>query len=103
MSEEKGLFERLRERGDEMLSQVSAELMKNPHFMKAMEGALRGKQKVDEAATRALRTMNIPTRSEFKKALSRIDALEGELASLKAKLRKAPARRPAVAKAGRKK
>ena len=94
MSEEKGLFDRLRERGDEVLAQVSGELMSNPHFMKAMEGALRGKQKIDEAAAKALRGMNIPTRTEFKKALSRVEALEGEVAGLKARLKKAQAKAP---------
>lgn len=103
MSGQKGLFERLKERGDEMLAQLSGELMQNPRFVKAMEGALRGKQKIDEAAGRALRTMNIPTRSEFKKALARLEALEGEVASLKAKLGKAAGRKPGGAKRARKK
>ena len=94
MSEEKGLFDRLKERGDEMLAQVSGELMQNPHFMKAMESALRGKQKIDQGAARALKSMNIPTRSEFKRALTRIEALEHEIATLKAKLKKAPASAP---------
>ena len=39
----------------------------------------------DEAVARALRNMNIPTRTEFKKAVRRIDALEAEVADLKAK------------------
>jgi polyhydroxyalkanoate synthesis regulator phasin len=94
MSEEKGLFDRLKERGDEMLAQVSGELMQNPHFMKAMESALRGKQRIDEGAARALKSMNIPTRSEFKKALTRIEALEHEISTLKAKVKKAPASAP---------
>ena len=94
MSEDKGLFDRLKERGDEMLAQVSGELMQNPHFMRAMEGALRGKQKIDEGAARALKSMNIPTRSEFKKALTRIEALEHELLAVKAKLKKSPASTP---------
>ena len=94
MSEEKGLFDRLKERGDEMLAQVSGELMQNPHFVKAMEGALRGKQKIYEGAARALKSMNIPTRSEFKKALARIESLEHELLAVKAKLKKGPASTP---------
>jgi hypothetical protein len=102
MSEEKGLFDRLKERGDEMLAQVSGELMQNPHFMRAMEGALRGKQKIDEGVARALKSMNIPTRSEFKKALVRIEALEHELLSAKAKLKKAPASTPRKAAAQKK-
>jgi hypothetical protein len=99
MSEEKGLFDRLRERGDLVLTQVSGELMSNPHFMKALEGAVRGKQKFDEAAAKALRGMNIPTRTEFKRALSRIEALEGEVVGLKARLEKAAARTAAAPKA----
>ncbi len=67
-----------------MLTQVSGELMSNPKFMKAMEAAWQGKAKLDEAAARALKTMNIPNRAEFKKALRRIEALEAELAGLKA-------------------
>jgi polyhydroxyalkanoate synthesis regulator phasin len=78
------VFERLKARGEEVLTQVSGELMSNPRFMKAMEAAWQGKAKLDEAVARALKTMNIPTRTEFKKALRRIEALEQELSTLKA-------------------
>ena len=47
---------------------------------------------------RALRGMNIPTRSEFRKALSRVESLEHELEALKAKLKKGPAGRTARGK-----
>lgn len=79
------LFGRLKARGEEMFTQASAQLMQNPQFVKAMQGALKGKQALDEAAARALKQMNIPTRTEFKKALSRIEALERELAEQRAK------------------
>ena len=104
MSEEKGLFERLKdlkERGDEMLTQISGELMQNPHFMKAMEGAMRGKQKLDAAAAQALRGMNIPTRSEFKRALSRVESLEHEVETLKARLKKPAGKTARGKKAGK--
>jgi polyhydroxyalkanoate synthesis regulator phasin len=94
-----GLLGRLKARGEEVLAQVSSELMANPHFMKAMEGALRGKHLVDEAVGRVLKTMNLPTRSEFKKALGRIEALEREVSALKARP-KAPRRRKAAASHG---
>jgi BMFP domain-containing protein YqiC len=83
MTDENSVFQKLRARGEEVFSQVSGELMANPHFMKAVQGAMRGKEKLDEAAARALKTMNVPTRTEFKKALRRIEALEEELADLK--------------------
>ncbi len=104
MSQDKGLFERLKdlkERGDEMLTQISGELMQNPHFMKAMEGAMRGKQRLDAAAAQALRGMNIPTRSEFKRALSRVESLEQEVETLKAKLKKPAGKNARGKKAGK--
>lgn len=84
------LLDRLKARGEEVFAQVSAQLMANPQFMKAVESALKGKQVLDQAAGRALKQMNIPTRSEFKKALGRIDALEREVAALKARPAPAP-------------
>ncbi len=86
-----GVFDLLKAKGEEVFAQVSSELMANPRFMKAMEAAFKGKAKLDEAAARALRSANIPTRTEFKRALRRIDALETQVQELKA----APARKPA--------
>ncbi len=93
MTVDSGFLNRLRSRGEEVLTQVSAELSSNPRFMQAMAGALRGKEKLEEAVARVLRQMNVPSRSELKRALARIDALERDLAGLKAKARaKSPAR-----------
>jgi polyhydroxyalkanoate synthesis regulator phasin len=78
------VFDRLKAKGEQVFAQVSGELMKNPQFVKAMQAAWQGKERLDEAAARALKTMNIPTRTEFKKALRRIEALESELQALKA-------------------
>jgi polyhydroxyalkanoate synthesis regulator phasin len=80
----RSVFDRLKERGEEVLNQLSNDLMANPHFVKAMQGAVKGKEKLEEGVTQALRGMNIPTRTEFKKALSKIEALERELAVQKA-------------------
>jgi polyhydroxyalkanoate synthesis regulator phasin len=85
MTQEMSLLERLKARGEEVFGQISTELMANQQFMKAVEGALRGKQKLEEAVGHALKTMNVPTRSELKKALARIEALEREVVGLKAK------------------
>jgi polyhydroxyalkanoate synthesis regulator phasin len=93
-----GFLGRLRTRGEEMLTQVSAELSSNPRFMQAVAGAMRGKEKLEQAVSRALRKMNVPSRSELKRAVARIEALERELAALKAKSRQkrkgSAARRP---------
>lgn len=80
----RSVFDRLKERGEEVLNQLSADLMSNPHFIKAMQSAVKGKEKLEEGVTQALQGMNIPTRTEFKKALSKIESLERELAVQKA-------------------
>jgi hypothetical protein len=80
---QRGVFDFLRSRGEEFLAQVSNELLGNPRFLKAMQAAIRGKEWVDEAVAQALRTMNVPSRTEFKRALSRIETLERELADVR--------------------
>jgi len=91
MAIDHGLLDRLRSRGEEVLTQVSGELMSNPRFLKAMEGAMRGKERLEDAVGQALKQMNVPTRTELKRALSRIETLEREVASLKAKAKSRPA------------
>ena len=100
MTVDRGLLDRLRSRGEEVLTQVSGELMSNPRFLKAMEGAMRGREKIEEAVGQALKQMNVPTRSELKRAVSRIETLEREVAALKAKGKSRPAapRKPAPRK-----
>jgi polyhydroxyalkanoate synthesis regulator phasin len=83
VSESQNVFERIRARGEEVFGQVSQELMKSPHFVKAVQGALKGKEKLDEAVGKALKTLNVPTRTEFKRVVSRLEALEAQIASLK--------------------
>lgn len=97
MTKPSSVFDRLKARGEEVFAQVSNELMSNPHFLKALQGAYKGKEKLDEAVVAALKRMNIPTRTEFKKAVRRIEALEHELAALKAKPARAPRKRAAKA------
>ena len=98
MTLDPGFLNRLRSRGEEVLTQVSAELSSNPRFMQAMAGALRGKEKLEQAVSRVLRQMNVPSRSELKRALARIDALEREVAARKAKARAKPPGRRAPAR-----
>ena len=73
------MFDFLRTKGSAVMAQVSDELMKNPAFLRALATAYRGKERLDGAVGHALKTMNVPTRSEFKRAVARIEALEREL------------------------
>ena len=49
MTIDRGLLDKIRSRGEEVLTQLSGELMANPRFMKAMEGAVKG-GRVEQAA-----------------------------------------------------
>jgi polyhydroxyalkanoate synthesis regulator phasin len=82
---QKNVFDTIRARGEEMFGQVAGTLMQNPQFLKAVQRAAEGKTTVDRLVGKALKQMNIPTRSEFKRAVARIDALEAGIADLKAK------------------
>lgn len=83
MTRARSVFEKLRERGEEIVSQISDEIVKSPYFARAMQGAMKGKEKLDQAVGQALKQMNIPTRSEFRRAVQRIEQLEQELAEVK--------------------
>lgn len=88
MTIDRGLLDRIRSRGEEVLTQLSAELMSNPRFMKALEGAMRGRERLEEAVAGALQQMNVPTRSELKRASARIETLEREMAELRKQVRR---------------
>jgi hypothetical protein len=64
--------------------------------VKAIDSAMRGKEKIEEAAGQALRRMNLPAGGELRRALARIEVLEREVAALKAGRR---AGRPGARKA----
>ena len=110
MKEPRTVFDFLRTKGSAVISQVSDELMKNPAFVRALETAHQGKARLNGAVGQALKTMNVPTRTEFKRAVARIEALERELADRKrepeapappaAKRRPAPRRKKTPPAAG---
>jgi polyhydroxyalkanoate synthesis regulator phasin len=101
------VFDKLKAKGEEVLTQLSAELLQNPRFVKAMQGAMegaaKGKETLDRGVTRTLKSMNLPTRGDVRKLTSRIDALESELAAFKAKAKAAAKAKAKATPAARKK
>ncbi len=83
MNQPRSVFDFLKARGEEYFSQISNELMSNPGFLKAMQAAWKGKERIDDAVSQALRSMNVPTRAEFKKVMARLESLERELTELR--------------------
>lgn len=93
----RSVFEKLKEQGEAMLTQISNEVVSSPVFARAMEGAMKGKERLDQAVGQALKQMNIPTRTEFRRAVQRIEQLEAELAAVRASAA-APAPKPRARK-----
>lgn len=102
MRQPKDMFEFLRSKGTALVTQVSDELLSNPKVLRAVETAYRGKERLNGAVGQALKTMNVPSRSEFKRAVARIEALERELADGK-RGAEPPAARPRRRPAARRK
>jgi len=82
VKQSKVMFDFLK-KGGAVIAQVSEGLMKNPAFVGAVATAYRGKERLNGAVGEALKTMNVPNRNEFKRAVARIEALERELAESK--------------------
>ena len=101
MNESKTMFDFLRSRGSAFVSLVSNELMSNPAFLRAMQTAYKGGERLNGAVEQALKTMNVPSRSEFKRMVARIEALEREVADARAASAPAAAKAKAKAKAKR--
>jgi len=95
------VFSRLRSRSEEVLTQLSGELMSNPQFARAVQQAVKGKRFLDDAAASALKRANIPTRTEFRRAEARVESLEAEVADLRERLVRAE--KAAARPSGRKK
>ena len=101
MYDENSILGRLRARGEEFFNQVSSELMKNPQVVSAMQAAVWGKDKLDDAVAQGLKAMSVPTRTEFKRALDRIEALERQVAVRNRKRAGRAANAPKMAAASR--
>ncbi len=70
-------------KGEEIFQTVSGRLLEQPAVAKAFEAAMAGKSKVDEGVAKALKRMNVQTRSEFRGLRSRVDGLEIQVSELR--------------------
>lgn len=100
MKKTRGMFDLLRTTSSQVMSQGS-ELLKSPAFLRAVETVIRGKEMVNGAVEQTMKRMDVPTRTELKRAVARIEALERGLADRPR--RAAPSRAKGRAPARRKK
>src|SRR5262249_1624655 len=90
MQQEKTLFDKIYEAGEEQLTRFAKEVISPPTFSAALEKALRNaaatKGKVDRNVNTVLGLFNIPSKSDYNKLLAKVEAVQGSLVNLNIKL-----------------
>ncbi|MBI3301184.1 MAG: hypothetical protein HYZ72_03775 [Deltaproteobacteria bacterium] len=90
MKEEKTLFEKLYEAGEENLARFAKELLSHPAFSTTMEKALRSatatKGKMDRNIDALFGLLNLPSKTDYNKLLAKVETLQGSLVNLNIKL-----------------
>lgn len=78
------------ETGEETVSQVAGEVLQNPRVTEAFAGALRRaaetKGQVDKNLERLMAALNVVSRSDHEKLVSKVEALQGSLVNINIKL-----------------
>jgi len=96
------LWQWLVEAGEEKVGQVADEVLSNPRvtdaFASALRSAARTKGQVDKNVERLLGALNLPTRSDYAKLMSKVEALQGSLVNLNIKMDRLLAERQATRK-----
>lgn len=78
------------EQGEDAVSQVTSDVLRNPRVTEALAGALRRaaqtKGELDKNLERILGAMNVVTRSDHENLLRKVEALQGSLVNINIKL-----------------
>lgn len=89
MKEEKPLFIRLYEAGEESFSRFAKEALAHPAFAAALEKAVRNatvtKGKIDRNMDTVLGVLNLPSKADYTKLLAKIETVQGSLVNLNIK------------------
>ncbi len=89
------LFDQLRTRGEGFITEISNNLMANPTFIEVLKKGIAVKEEVDKRVLEALKAMSVATRKDLAKMEKRLEELQAELDSLKAKATPKPRARKA--------
>lgn len=88
--EEKSLFEKLYETGEEQMSRFAKDAVAHPSFSTIAEKALRNvieaKGKVDKNLNQIFNLLNIPSKADYNKLLAKVETVQGSLVNLNIKV-----------------
>jgi polyhydroxyalkanoate synthesis regulator phasin len=99
----RNLFQRIRELGEEQLNRVFDDVKSSPRFAdilgKTLHQAMSTKGTVDRNMQTILSLLNLPSKADYKKLATKVEALQGSLVNLNIKLDRILAQQqPKVAK-----
>jgi uncharacterized coiled-coil protein SlyX len=94
------LFDQLKARGEGFLTEISNNLMANPAFIEVLKKGIAVKEEVDKRVLEALKAMSVATRKDLAKMEKRLEELQAELDSLKAKAAPKPRARKSSRRKG---
>ena len=94
------LFDQLKARGEGFLTEISNNLMANPAFIEVLKKGIAVKEEVDKHVAEGLKAMSVATRKDVTKLEKRLEELQAELDSLKAKATPKPRARKATGRKG---
>ncbi len=87
---ENGVWQWLFEQGEERLGQLAEELSKNKALTdglgKALKQAVHTKGRIDKNMQTVLGLLNVPSRADYQKLLTKIETLQGSLVNVNMKL-----------------
>ena len=88
--DDRNLFQRIRELGEEQLNRVFDDVMSSPRFAdivgKTLHQAMSTKGTVDRNMQTILSLLNLPSKADYKKLATKVEALQGSLVNLNIKL-----------------
>lgn len=88
--EETPILKRLYGLGEEALNRIAEDLLGNPHFtevlMRAVQKGLETKGRLDRNLQTVLALLNLPSRADITRLLTKLEALQGSLVNLNLKV-----------------
>jgi hypothetical protein len=88
--EETPILKRLYDLGEEALNRIAEDLLSNPRFtevvMRAVQKGLETKGRLDRNVQTMLALLNLPSRADITRLLTKLEALQGSLVNLNLKV-----------------
>lgn len=103
--DEPSILQRLRDLGGDQVNRLLEDLVSSPRFAEflgsALQQAMATKGKVDRNMQTILSLLSLPSKADYKKLSSKVEALQGSLVNLNIKLDRLLAQQPKPAAASK--